>query len=387
MSDFANKLRPQSLDEIVGQSHIINLLKKMVEKNHLTSLILYGKPGIGKTSVAYALCNEFKLSYSYFNAATGNKKQLEEHLKISDVIIIDEIHRLNKDKQDVLLPKLERQKVKIIATTTENPFFTVVPALRSRTHILELKNLSVSEIAQALKKANNKLENKLNISQNLLEKIARHSNGDYRFALNSLNLISRLYGKQKINEKIIKNVIPSMHFYSDKQGDGHYNLLSAFHKSLRGSDIDAALYYLAQLINSGDLIGIERRMIMVAYEDIGFADPNLSLRISQVLQNANKVGFPEARIILSFGVMDLCKAKKSNSAYKSIAKAQQVIQQKGVFDMPSHLKDAHYASAKKLGNGTGYKYPHDFGGHVEQQYLPDEIKDIKIYQRNPNDKI
>ena len=387
MSDFANSIRPQKLEDVVGQKHILPLLRKMVEEKHMTSLILYGRPGIGKTSIAYALLNEMNLSYGYFNASSGNKKELQANLDMFDVVIIDEIHRLNKDKQDILLPKLERNRTMIIATTTENPFFTVVPALRSRTHILELKPLSVQDITGGLKQIIKKNDLDIKISKDQLTLIASSSNGDFRYALNSINLIASLYKGKEIDEKIIKNVIPSIHFYSDKSGDGHYNLLSAFHKSLRGSDQDAALYYLAQLIASGDMLGIERRMTMVAYEDIGLADPNITLRLTAVFENAKKVGFPEARIILSFGVIDLCKADKSNSAYKAIETANQLILSKGVFEIPSHLKDGHYSSANKLGNGVGYKYPHDFGGYVEQQYLPDEIKDIKIYKQNKNDKI
>ena len=387
MSDFANSIRPQKLEDVVGQKHILPLLRKMVEEKHMTSLILYGRPGIGKTSIAYALLNEMNLSYGYFNASSGNKKELQANLDMFDVVIIDEIHRLNKDKQDILLPTLERNRTMIIATTTENPFFSVVPALRSRTHLLELKPLSVQDITYGLAQIIKKNNLNIKISKDQLTLIASSSNGDFRYALNSINLIASLYKEKEIDEKIIKNVIPTVHFYSDKTGDGHYNLLSAFHKSLRGSDQDASLYYLAQLIASGDMLGIERRMTMVTYEDIGLADPNVTLRLTAVFENAKKVGFPEARIILSFGVIDLCKADKSNSAYKAIEAANNLIISKGVFEIPSHLKDSHYASAAKLGNGIGYKYPHDFGGHVEQQYLPDEIKNVKIYKQNKNDKI
>lgn len=387
MSDFANSIRPEKLSDVVGQKHIIPLFKKMVSEKHMTSLILYGKPGIGKTSLAYALLNEMNLSYSYFNAASGSKKELQEQLKLFDVVIIDEIHRMNKDKQDILLPKLERGKIKIVATTTENPFFTVVPALRSRTHILELKPLSPIDIKDGLKNIISNDKIKVDIDDELLMSISISANGDFRYALNSINLISKLYSNKKIDAEIIKTVIPTIHFYSDKSGDGHFDLLSAFHKSLRGSDENASLYYLALLIESGDIIGLERRMLLVAYEDVGFANPNVSLRVTAAIDNAKKVGFPEARIILSFAVIDLCKSKKSNSAYLAINNAQNAIKEKGVFEMPDHLKDSHYKSAKKLNRGVGYKYPHDFGGYVEQQYLPNEIKDIKLFKKNKNDVI
>ncbi|MCK5807280.1 MAG: AAA family ATPase, partial [Mycoplasmataceae bacterium] len=224
MSDFANSIRPQKLEDVVGQKHILPLLRKMVEEKHMTSLILYGRPGIGKTSIAYALLNEMNLSYGYFNASSGNKKELQANLDMFDVVIIDEIHRLNKDKQDILLPKLERNRTMIIATTTENPFFTVVPALRSRTHILELKPLSVQDITGGLKQIIKKNDLDIKISKDQLTLIASSSNGDFRYALNSINLIASLYKGKEIDEKIIKNVIPSIHFYSDKSGDGHYNL-------------------------------------------------------------------------------------------------------------------------------------------------------------------
>lgn len=387
MSDFSINIRPNKISEIIGQKHLIKFLNKLVKKKHIISLLLYGKPGVGKTSIAYSLCKEWKISFSYFNSARGTKKELENHINISDVIIIDEIHRLNKDKQDILLPVLERERISIIATTTENPYFTVIPALRSRMHILELLPLNSKDITSGLW---NIVKNKIidvNITKNLLKKIAIIANGDFRFAINSLNLIYKLYKKSKITEKIIKIVLSSPHFYSDKNSDGHFDLLSAFHKSLRGSDIDASLYYLAFLIKSGDLIGMERRMLMVTYEDIGLANPNLTIRITNALENAKKVGFPEAGIILSYAVIEICKSDKSNSSVVARNNALNLIKEEGVLDIPKHLKDANYKSAKMLKNGIDYKYPHNYGGYVKQQYLNDKIKNKKIFKPNKNDKI
>lgn len=385
MSTFAHDLRPQTLDEIVGQSHIITFLIELINKKLKISLLFYGKPGGGKTSLAYALCNDLKVSYAYFNAATGSKAQLKELISFNDYLIIDELHRLNKDKQDLLLPALEFGRIKIIATTTENPFFVVNPAVRSRLHIFELKDLTLSEMVNGLKKVLKKQKAEINISDSLLTYIAKHANGDYRYCLNIIFLLIKLYPQQKITKVILQKIMPTIHFYSDKKGDGHYDLLSAFHKSLRGSDVNASLYYLAQLINSGDILGMERRMTMVAYEDVGMADPNLALRINSGFNAIKKVGFPEAKIILSALVIDLCKSKKSNSAKVAIDNALTQIQ-KAVFPMPKHLQDAHYASAKKLKRGQNYLYPHDYGGYVKQQYLPDEIKDMTFYVKNKNDK-
>ena len=387
MGDYSNNIRPNKISEILGQKHLIKFLNKLVEKKHVTSLLLFGKSGIGKTSIAYALCKEWKISFSYFNSARGTKKELENHISISDVIIIDEIHRLNKDKQDILLPVLERERISVIATTTENPYFTVIPALRSRMHVLELVPLETNDITQGLWNIVKKKIIDVNITKALVKKIAIIANGDFRFAINSLNLIYRLYKKAKITEKIIKIVLSSPHFYSDKNSVAHYDLLSAFHKSLRGSNIDASLYYLALLIKTGDLIGMERRMLMATYEDIGLANPNLTLRITSALENAKKVGFPEAGIILSYAVIEICKSNKSNSSVVARNNALNLVEKEGFLDIPKHLKDANYKSAKKLGSGIGYKYPHNYGGFVKQQYLNEKIKNKKIFKPNKNDKI
>jgi putative ATPase len=285
------------------------------------------------------------------------------------------------------LPIIEKKNITIIATTTENPYFNIIPALRSRMHILELNSLNVDDIAKGLKKiVKNKIID-IKITEKLIKKIALISNGDFRYAINSLNLIKKLYGERKITESIIKNVLSSSHFYSDKKSDGHFDLLSAFHKSLRGSDIDASLYYLALLIKSGDFIGMERRIIMATYEDVGLANPNLTLRVTSALENVKKIGFPEAGIILTYIVIEICKSNKSNATVIARNNAMNLIKKRGVFEIPKHLKDGHYKNAKELGNGIGYKYPHNYGGYVKQQYMPNEIKNEKIFKKNKNDKI
>lgn len=385
--NLANEMRPETLDDVIGQRHILPLLKKMIEKKEVFSLILYGKPGIGKTSLAHAFLKDLKIDYTYFNATTGNKKELQELIKINDALIIDEIHRLNKDKQDILLPAIEFGKVSVIATTTENPYFVVNPAVRSRMHILELKDVDEDDIAQALEKVMKRQNMNLDIKEDLIKKIAIQSNGDFRYALNILSILNKLYSDTPIDEKVLKSVIPSIHFFSDKKGDGHYDLLSAFHKSLRGSDVNASLYYLGRLIQSGDLLGMERRMLAATYEDIGLANPNLPLRVATAIDTAKKLGFPEARLPLSVAVIDIAQSAKSNSAYLAIEKVNNSLENGMVYDIPAHLKDSHYASASKLGKGVGYKYVHDYGGKVEQQYLPDKIKDAIFYEKNKNDKI
>ena len=386
MKNILNLARPQSLQEIFGHEKIKAFLKRLIAKREFISILFYGKPGTGKTSLAYSFCNDLKVTYSYFNAATGNKKELVELIKNNDYLIIDEIHRLHRDKQDILLPAIEFGKVQVVATTTENPFFVVNPSVRSRMHIVEVKNMTSTEMVDAISQFIIAKKLELDIPKKLIQILATNANGDYRYALNIIILLDRLYKGKKITKKIIMTIAPSLNFYSDKKGDGHFNLLSAFHKSLRGSDENAALYYLAQLIESGDLLGLERRMIMVTYEDVGLANPNLALRVTTALNNVKKIGFPEARIILANAVIDIARAPKSNSAYLAINKAQQSLNE-GFYEMPSHLKDSHYASAVKLGAGVGYKYPHDFGGYVQQQYLPSEIKNKIFYQKNKHDKL
>ena len=378
-------LRPKKLEEIVGQKHIIPFLEKSIKSKTPISLILYGEPGIGKTSLAYVLCNEWNVKFNLFNAANDNKKKLLEILENNFAIIIDEIHRLNKDKQDIILQKLEIGKNIVIATTTENPYFVVNPALRSRMHILELKRIENDDILKKMQKL--KKDMNINISTNLLNDIIKYSNGDIRYCINIFELLQKLYKNEKITNKIIKEIVPTIRFHSDKNGDNHYDLLSAFHKSLRGSDINASIYYLSKLIKTGDIIGMERRLLAVVYEDIGLANPNIGFRLMAALDSAKKLGFPEARLPLSQITIEIANCAKSNSSFLAIESALELINNGIDYEIPNHLKDSHYKSSRLLNRGLNYKNPHNFAQKINQKYLPEKIDDKVFFIKNKNDKI
>lgn len=394
MTLLSQVTKPESIDEIVGQSHLLEkncLIRKMVESNTLFSIIFFGLPGIGKTSMAIAICKQLKIDYFIFNPTVNKKQDLEVILKNKFVkgnrlvIIIDEIHRMNRDKQDILLSYLEEGKIIIFGTTTENPYFTINPAIRSRCQIVELKPLSNDEMFLSLKKIIKK--NKFKISDNQIKLIVNNSLGDLRSAINLLDLTTKIYKNMEIDDEKFKKLLPNTSVMGSSYGNEFYNLQSAFHKSLRGSDVDAAIYYLARLIKIGDIQSIGRRMIAMAYEDIGLANPNLLSRVILAINSAERLGFPEANQILSTTVIELCMSPKSNSSYKAISKALIDIDENGTgaFDIPKHLKDTHYKSASKLGYG-GYKFPHDYKNNwIEQDYLPNELKGKKYYEKSNNE--
>ncbi len=386
--------RPKKLDDIVGQDHLVGknkLIRKMIETKQIFSMIFFDLPGIGKTSLANVICNELNLNYDFFNPTINKKKELDDLLneKLSAgekfVIIIDEIHRMNKDKQDILLSYLEKGNLIIIGTTTENPYFVVNPAIRSRCQIFELKPISNEQMFDYLTKIVKK--EKININEQQIEMIVNNSLGDLRSSINTLDIIKRIYKQDKLTNDDFLKIIPSVKVMGSSYGNEFYNLQSAFHKSLRGSDVDASIYYLARLIKIGDLQSISRRMIAMAYEDIGLANPNLLSRVILAVNSAERLGFPEANQILATIVIELCLSPKSNSAIMAINSALNDLDTKGYgsFDIPNHLKDQHYKSASKLGY-KGYKYPHDYkNSWVNQQYLPNEIKDVKYYNPNNNE--
>lgn len=375
----------KSLDQIVGQKNVISLFKKLVEKNYLLNIIIFGEPGIGKTTCAKALANSYNLPFDIFNSSIENKKDLEEKIAKNKILIIDEIHRLNKDKQDILLPKLENEEIYIIATTTENPYFKVNPALRSRMKMFEFHKLSYEEIYEDIQRQIQREEIVLNIEKDDLLNVIKLSNGDYRSVISNINLLSVLYKDKKITQEEINIAIPNLIFNSDKDATSHYDMLSAFHKSLRGSDVDAALYYAHILVKSGDIDALIRRILAMVYEDVGLASNNLSIKVDSAIKAIERLGMPEALLPLSYIIIELCIAPKSNSVYNASFKVREFIEQGNIYNVPNHLKDNHYNSAKNLKYGENYKYPHNYPNHyVSQQYLPAQIKNMKFFEYNSN---
>ena len=402
---LAYRMRPTCLEEVVGQQHLVapgKIIARMIAAKQLSSMILYGPPGIGKTSIASAIAGTTKYAFRTLNAATDTKKELQiviEEAKMSGTVILllDEIHRLDKPKQDFLLPHLENGRVILIGATTENPYIAINPAIRSRTQIFELIPLTPEEIHQALKRAltdeTKGLGNyDVEITDGAMHTLTHFSNGDVRSSLNALELAvkstpSNEDGKIIISEEIAGNCLQRKVFAHDKNGDQHYDVISAFQKSIRGSDVDAALHYMARLIEAGELITLIRRLLVIAYEDIGLANPAGASRAVLAVQAAEKLGLPEARIPLANAVIELALSPKSNTAISSIDAALSDVRQGKSGNVPSHLQDAHYQGAQKLGRGTNYQYPHNYPNHwVKQQYLPDTLKHTQYFHPDPTSK-
>lgn len=380
MKNLANELRPKTLDDIIGQKSVVELLKRVARDRIYSSFIFFGESGTGKTSAAVALANDLGLKYDYFNASVNSKAELIKMLADNDVLIIDEIHRLNKDKQDILLSYLEFDKIIIYATTTENPYFRVNPALRSRMQILQFTKLSEQEMFEGIKHNLKKHFPDYQMDESTIKVFVKLSNGDYRSCLNNLQILTLMSKNKQISLDDIKKFVPNISFYSDENSSAHYNNLSAFHKSLRGSDVDAALYYGAIIVKSGDLQGLFRRLIACSYEDVGLADPNLQIRVKNAIDCAELLGLPEARLPIFYAIISVALASKSNSVYEAISNVEGYINQGNIYDVPKFLRDGHYASAVKLGDSIGYKYPHDFPNHiVKQEYLPKEAKGNQFF--------
>lgn len=396
---LAYRMRPTNIDEVVGQQHLVGpnkIIRRMVEAHMLSSMILYGPPGTGKTSIASAISGSTNSAFRHLNAATDSKKDLQivvEEAKFSGqvILLLDEIHRLDKPKQDFLLPHLESGLVILIGATTENPYISINPAIRSRSQIFEVKPLSIEDIIVALERALKDEKNGLGglaikLDENALLHFARSSMGDLRGSLNALELAALSTPGNEKNEihitlEIAEECLQRKALVHDKDGDAHYDVISAFQKSIRGSDVDAALHYLARLIEAGELIIICRRLMVCAYEDIGLGNPAAVSRAVTAVQAAEKLGLPEARIPLAHAVVDLALSPKSNSGIEAIDAALTDVRNGKSGEVPLHLKDSHYQGAKDLGRGIDYKFPHAFDNHwVQQQYLPDTIKKAQYYE-------
>nr|WP_202599189.1 replication-associated recombination protein A [Weissella confusa] len=399
-------MRPRTIDEIVGQQHLVGegkIINRMVTAKMLSSMILYGPPGTGKTSIASAIAGSTKYAFRILNAATDSKKDLQivaEEAKMSGtvVLLLDEIHRLDKTKQDFLLPHLESGRIVLIGATTENPYLSILPAIRSRTQIFEVKPLSEEDMKTAIQRALTDKERGLGNFDAVLDDDAERqlvyaTNGDLRSALNGLELAVKSTapsedGKVHITLPIVEETVQRKALTADKDGDGHYDVISALQKSIRGSDTDAALHYLARLIEAGDLPIIARRLRVIAYEDIGLANPAVAARAVTAIEAAEKLGFPEARIPLANATIELALSPKSNSAYTAIDAALADVRKGGTGDVPDHLRDAHYKGAEKLGHGVEYVYPHGHPGDwVPQQYLPDKLNGANYFVPAGNSKV
>lgn len=382
MELLANKIRPNKLSEVYGQDHLIGkdkVLTNLVKNKVIFSMILYGPPGTGKTSIANAIVNELKMPYRMLNAVINNKSDFDiviEEAKMhgSIILIIDEIHRMNKDKQDLLLPYLENGLIKMIGLTTSNPYHAINPAIRSRCQIFEVKMPTSEDIKKVLKKASKSLEG-IKVSDKCLTQIITASNKDVRSALNLLEIAYYSSSDHIITEELLKSINSKPVIYIDKNDTNYYDSISALQKSIRGSDADAAVYYLGVLLEGGDLDIIFRRLSVIAYEDIGLANPSIGPKLHAAIEAAKLVGYPECIIPLSAIVLEMALSPKSNSAYAAIDNALKIIRSGNTGKVPDHIKT----------NSPYYKYPHNYPRYyVKQQYLPDEIKDKKFYYPKNN---
>ena len=379
MEPLAIQLRPKKIEDVIGQQHLIGknqILYNLVKNKQIFSMRLYGQPGIGKTTIAEAICEELDLRYRKLNAVINTKKDFDiviEEAKMygNMIVVMDEIHRMNKDKQDLMLPYLENGLITLIGMTTSNPYHKINPAIRSRCQIFELKELEQKDIVEALNKCIKKdiLKN-IKIDEESINYIAKCSGGDLRYAYNLLELAYYSTNDQIINLELLKKINNKPTSFYDNNEDGHYDVISAFQKSIRGSDVNAALYYLACLIEAEDLDIIYRRMSVIAYEDIGLANPNMGPRVDACINACERLGLPEARIPLAVMVIDLALSPKSNSAYTGLNLALEDIEKGNYYSVPNHIKT----------NSPDYKYPHDYPNNwVNQEYLPPKLKNRKYY--------
>ena len=406
-SPLASRMRPEKLEEIVGQKHILGenkLLYRAIKADKLSSVIFYGPPGTGKTTIAKVIANTSDSEFRQINATVAGKKDMEEVINAAKdnlgmygkrtILFVDEIHRFNKGQQDYLLPFVEDGTIILIGATTENPYFEVNSALISRSTVFELKELDREDIKILINRAVSDDVKGMgaygaDITEEAVNFLSDVSNGDARTALNAVELavlttLREADGVIHITMEVIEECVQQRNPRYDKAGDNHYDTISAFIKSMRGSDPDAAVYYLARMLNAGESVTfIARRIMICAAEDVGLADINaLSVAVAAA-QAVHQIGMPEGRIPLAEAAIYVAKAPKSNAAYNAINAAMDFVKKEPVYQIPAYLRVGSYAGAKELGHGIGYKYPHDYENHyVEQQYLPDEIKDIRFFDED-----
>ena len=406
MKPLADLVRPTELDEVCGQEHILGknkILDRIIKSGHISNMIFYGPPGTGKTTVANIIARKAGKRFYKLNATNASLKDIQDITKELDtflgmngvVLYLDEIQNFNKKQQQSLLEYIEDGRITLIASTTENPYFYIFKAILSRSTIFEFKPVGEEDIKKALDRAITLRSKEFNeiyikVTNEAKEYLAAYCNGDVRKALNGLEvaLNSTKPNDDKeilINLEVVKDSTQSKVIAFDMDGDAHYDILSAFQKSIRGSDADAAIHYLARLIKGGDLISICRRLQVIAAEDIGLAYPQAALIVKSLVDSARELGFPEARIPVAEATILLATSPKSNSSYVAINRALADLENMTIDDIPMHLKDAHYGGASKMGRGVEYKYPHAYENHyVKQQYLPDNIKNKVYYEYGDN---
>ncbi len=403
---LADKIRPDTLDNVVGQEHLLGkgkMLNRIVSSGRMTNMIFYGPPGTGKTTVANIIAKQTNKRFHKLNATHASVKDIQNIIGELDslmtpngvLLYLDEIQNFNKKQQQSLLDFMENGKITLIASTTENPYFYVYKAILSRATVFEFKLLSKDNMITALERAmeiagEELIDISVTYDAEVPAYIAEVSNGDLRKAINAVELAvystqPDAEGKIRIDRDIARECTQKKLLHYDRDGDSHYDILSAFQKSIRGSDVDASLHYLARLIKAEDLNSICRRLLVIASEDIGMAYPNAICIVKSCVDAAMQIGFPEARIPLAQAVVTLATAPKSNSSYEAVKAALRDIETKDIGDIPAHLKDTHYGGAQKLGRGLDYKYPHLYeNNYVKQQYLPDNLKDAVYYVPGKN---